>query len=95
MGGDGTAAHLLLNLCGQLADQSQVPRDPAYAFVHSASQLLLAQPLAAQRRQQPALLQLGELLRAALAAVQEQGIALLKVPQRGADNVRAQALQAA
>jgi len=93
MGRDGAAAYLILDLHGKLADQGQAARDPAHALVHPPGQILLAQPLAAQHRQQPALLQLREPLRAALAAVQQQGVALIEVPQRGAHGVRAQTFQ--
>lgn len=95
MSGNLAAAHLLLNRDGQLADQGQAPRDPAHALVHAPRQLLLAQPLVAQRQQQPALLQLREPLRAALAAVEQERLALLEVPERRAHHVRAQPLQAA
>jgi hypothetical protein len=60
MGRDGAVADLILDLEGKLADQSQAPRDPAHALVHPPGQILLAQPLAAKHRQQPALLQLRE-----------------------------------
>lgn len=95
MGGDGAAAHMILDLRGKLTDQGQTPRDPAHAFVHPQGQLLLAQPLATQRRQQPALLQLREAFRAALAAVQQQGIALIELQERRPHRVRAQELEAA
>lgn len=95
MGGQLTAAHLLLHLGGQLAGQTQVARDPAHAPVQPLRELLLAQPLAAQRQQQPALLERAQRLRAALAAVEQQRLARLQIPHRGAHRVRTQTLETA
>lgn len=95
MGGQLTAAHLLLDLGGQLADQPEVARDPAHALVQPPRKILLAQPLAAQRQQQPALLERAQRLRAALAAVEQQRLARFQIPHRGAHRVRAQTLETA
>ena len=72
---------MLLDLGREVDDYAQVPRDPAHGFVHPLSQLLQAQPLAAQYVQQPALLQRRGFRRAALAAVQQQGVVVLEVPE--------------
>lgn len=72
-----------------------MPGDPADALAHPPSQLLLAHPLTAQLGQQPTLLQLGEAVRVALTAVQEQGVALVEVQERCPHRVRFQALEAA
>lgn len=95
MCGDGAAAHILLDLRWKLTDQGQAPGDPAHALVHSQGQLLLAQPLAAQCRQQPALLKLRQDFGAALATVQQQRFALIEVPKRRPHSVPAQPLQTA
>ena len=93
MAGDRAEAHVLLDLGREVDDYAQVPRDPAHGFVHPLSQLLQAQPLAAQYVQQPALLQRRGFRRAALAAVQQQGVVVLEVPERRTHRVRAQALE--
>lgn len=95
VGGDRAAAHQLLDLHRQLADQGQAPRDPADALVDPLGQLRLAQPLAAQGRKQPALLDLRKALRAAQATVQQQGFAGREIPDRHPYRVRAQTFETA
>jgi hypothetical protein len=95
MGRDRAEAHMLLDLCRKIADQAQMPRDPAHALVHPLGQFLGAQSLTAQRGQQPALLDRRGSRRAPLAAVQQQGVSVLEVPQRRPDGVGTQALETA
>jgi len=95
VGRDRAATHVLLDLGREIADQAQVPRDPAHALVHPLGQLLRTQALAAQRGQQPALLDRRGSRRASLAAVQQQGVLVPKVPQRRPDGIGAQTLKTA
>jgi hypothetical protein len=70
-----------------------VARHPAQALVETPSELFLAHPLLVQGRKKPALLELRESLRAALAAVQQQRVALAEIPRRRRHRVGAQSLQ--
>jgi len=90
VGGKRAEANVLLDLCREVADQTQVPRDPAHALVHPLGQLLQAQPLAAQRAQQPAQLDRRGPRRAPLAAIQQQGVLMPELPERRPDRVGAQ-----
>lgn len=92
---DRALADLLLDRCRQIAHQSQMPRHPARAPGETPGQFLQIHPLLAKHRQEPALLELARRLRAALAGVQQQRLALRKVPLRRLDGVAAQPLQAA
>lgn len=95
MGRNLSKAHVLLDLGREIADQPQMSRNPAQALVHPLSQLLKAQAFAAQCGQQPALLDRRGPRRAPLAAVQQQGLGVLELPQRRPDRVDAQKLETA
>jgi len=70
MSRDLPLAYLFLDRGGKLTHQAQVARHPAQALVETPSELFLAHPLLVQGRKKPALLELRESFRAALAAVQ-------------------------
>jgi len=95
MGRDRAEAYVLLDLGREIRDQAQVLRDPAHALVHPLGQRLKAQALAAQRGEQPALLERTGSRRAPLATVQQQGLVGLEIPQRHPDGVATQALKTA
>ena len=95
VGRDLSLAHVLLNRLWQGLHQRQATRHPTRALRQTRRQLFLIQALLTQRLEQPALLEHTEPLGAALAAVQQESIALVEVPDSGGHGVAPQALEAA
>ena len=92
--GDLSSPDPLLDRCRELFHHGQAPRDPGWAAVESPGQLLLA-PTGATRklRQQPPLLQRRIAFSVTQAALQDQRLGFVQIPQRRLYRVLAQALE--